>query len=157
MAIPFSKLVVTPDDFKTMFGQDLGNLLRSSDNDSNYPNVFLRLIQDFLVDWCDEQGFRRMRDFTDMSPIQYQYFQRAVLNQAYYTWKNGSLGIGLDSGYDAERGKVITLEDMKAIEVPSRVVALLHKSGLFNLKMKNYPRISRGYPGLMGIYTGEDY
>lgn len=151
-----TKLVVTPEDFKAMFGQDLGLILKGSDNDSNYPIVFLRLVQEFLLDWCHERTFTRKR-IDQMSPVQLQAFEKAVLLQAYYTWKNGSLGLGLDSGYDSERGKVTNLEDLKAVEVPERVISLLHIAGLFNLKMKNRPRFNRGYPGVIGSFTGEDY
>ena len=154
--IPVPELVVTPDDFKNMFGQDLATILAESDNDSNYPFVFLRMIQDFLMDWCDEQGFRRVK-FHELNGMQLQYFQKAVLYQAYYTWKNGAVGIGLESGIDTDKGRVLTQEDIRAAEVPPRVVTLLHKSGLFNLKMKNRPRFNRGYPGIMGVYTGEDF
>lgn len=154
--IPILKLVVTPDDFNNLFGANLANLLRESANDSNYPNVFLRLVQDALMDWCDDHGFRRVH-FNELQGMQLTYFQKAVLYQAYYVIKNGSVGLGLDSGYDAEKGVVIDAVNLDRIGVPQRVVTLLHKSGLFNLKMKNRPRYNRGYPGLMGVYTGEDY
>lgn len=150
-----TKLVVTPDDFKNTFGLDLNVLLKDSDNESNYPFIYLRMVQDFLMDWCDEHGFRRVR-FNTLTGVQLEYFQRAVLYQAYYVWKTGSAALGLDSGYDAERGKVIAIEDLKAIEVPSRVVEMLHKSGMFNLKMRNRPRVNHGYPGL-GIFYEDIY
>ena len=147
---------VTPDDFKNKFGLDLFKILRSSDNDSNYPYIFLNMVQDFLIDWCDEQGFRRVR-FEQLWGMQLDYFKNAVLYQTYYAWRNGAVALGLDSGYDAEKGIVIGAEDLQRVGVPNRVVTLLHKSGLFNLKMRNRPRISRGYPGVGGLYTGEDY
>ena len=149
-------LVVTPDDFKNMFGEDLRAILKTSDNQSNYPYTFLRMVQDFLIDWCDERGFRRVK-FEQLQGPQLEAFQKAVLYQAYYVWKNGAVGLGLDSGYDAEKGIVISASDLQRVEVPERVVTLLHKSGLFNLKMRNRPRVTRGYPGIGGLYTGEDY
>ena len=154
--VPVPELVVTPDDFKNFFGEDLNYILKSSDNESNYPFVFLRMVQDFLIDWCDERGFRRVK-FNQLQGIQLEAFQKAVLYQAYYVWKNGASGLGLDSGYDAEKGIVIGASDLQRVEVPERVVTLLHKSGLFNLKMRNRPRVTRGYPGIGGLYTGEDY
>lgn len=154
--LPIPEVVVTPGDFKNMFSQDLNHILKGSDNDSNFPYVFLRMIQEFLIDWCDDNGFRRVR-FEDLNGMQLEYFQKAVLYQAYYAIKNGAVALGLDSGYDAEKGIVIGAEDLQRIGVPSRVVTLLHKSGLFNLKMRNRPRISRGYPGIGGLYTGEDF
>ena len=155
MSVP--KAVVSPDDFKNKFGKDLGHILKGSDNDSNYPYIFLNMVQECLIDWCDEHGFRRMHQLSQLSPMQMEFFKKAVLYHAYYTWKNGAAALGLDSGYDAERGIVISAEDLQRVEVSARVVTLLHKSGLFNLKMKNYPRVSRGYPGIGGLYTGEDY
>lgn len=156
MAVPIAKLLVTPDDFKNYFGEDLAYILKNDVNESNYPNIFLRLIQDFLVDWCDERGFRRVK-IDNLTGIQLEYFQKAILYQAYYAWKSGAVGIGLEGGFDGERGVILTKEDLERLEVPSRVVTLLHKAGLFNLKMRNRPRISRGYPGIGGLYTGEDY
>lgn len=157
MSLKKENLVITPDDFKNKFGIDLSNILRDSDNDSNYPFIFLRMVQDFLIDWCNNHGFVRMRSFSDMSSIQFESFQEAVLYQAYYTWKNGAVGLGLESGFDAERGSAVNGSDIERIEVPNRVISLLHNSGLFNLKMKNRPRFNRGYPGVPGAFTGENY
>ena len=151
-----TKPVVTPDDFKNMFGEDLRYILKNSDNESNYPTIFLTMVQEFLIDWCDERGFRRVK-YDQLTGIQLEYFQKAVLYQAYYVWKNGAVGLGLDSGYDAEKGIVIDASNLQRVEVPERVVTMLHKAGLFNLKMRNRPRVSRGYPGIGGLYTGEDY
>ena len=150
------KAVVTPDDFKNMFGKDLRNMLKGSDNDSNYAEIFLNMVQSFLMDWCDDNGFRRVR-FEELVGVQLEYFQKAVLHQAYYAWRNGAVALGLDSGYDSEKGIVVTRDDLEKIGVPSRVVTMLHKSGLFNLKMHNRPRITRGFPGILGSPTGEDY
>lgn len=144
------KAVVTPSDFKNMFAQDLANILAGSSNDSNYPYVFLRLVQDFLIEWCAYNGFRRMKSISEMNQDQLTAFQKAVLYQAYYVIKNGSAGLGLDSGYDSERGVVISETDLKRVAVPERVVMLLHTSGLFNLNVKNRPRVTHGYP-----WTGE--
>ena len=81
--VPIVKLVVTPDDFKNMFGKDLAYMLAGSDNDSNYPNIFLREVQEYLMDWCDEHGFRRVK-FNELNNMQLVYFQKAILYQAYY-------------------------------------------------------------------------
>lgn len=152
--IKLDPIVVTPDDYKNFFGEDLAVVLRTSDNDSNYPNIFIRMVQDFLIDWCDTNGFRRTKKLSELNPIQYEKFQKAVLYQTYYTVRNGSMAIGLDSGVDGERGPIFSETDLKRIQVPDRVVMLLHNSGLFNLNIKNKPRVTRGYPwtGPMGDY-----
>lgn len=146
--------VVTPDDFRNTFGQDLASLLSGASRDGNYPAAFLLLVQDFLLDWCDYSGFRRTKDLSDMTEQQLSAFKKAVLYQAYYAWKNGSVALGLDSGYDAEKGTVVPEEALRKAAVPERVVMLLHSSGLFNLTVKNRPRRTRGYPwiGPMGSY-----
>ena len=156
MALKFDKPVVTPDDFKNMFGKDLADLLRDSDNESNYPTIFLRLVQDFLIEWCWNRTFTR-KGLDRLTPVQMEAFQKAVLYHTYYTWKNGSLALGLESGVDGERGRILTPEDIQASEVSSHVIGLLHNAGMFNLKMKNRPRYNRGYPGVVGAFTGEDY
>lgn len=138
--------VVSPSDYKNFFGQDLAYTLSGTANDSNYPYVFLRLVQDFLIDWCAYNGFRRLKSISEMSSTQLAAFQKAVLYQAYYTVKNGSAALGLDSGYDAERGSVVPESDLKRIAVPERVIMLLHVSGMFNLNVKNKPRFAKGYP-----------
>ena len=154
--VPVMPLLVTPDDFKNKFGKDLFYMLEGSDNDSNYPNIFLREVQEYLLDWCDVSGFRVIR-VDQMNEMQLRAFQNAILYQTYYTFNNGPLGLGLESGVDAERGQVLSIDTIRATEVAPRVITLLHKSGLFNLKMKNRPRINRGYPGVFGLFTGEDY
>lgn len=154
--VPIIPLVVSPDDYKNMFGQDLAAALNCQENESDYPNIFLREVQEFLMEWCDVSGFRVIK-FNELNPTQLEAFQRAILQQARYARINGSLALGLESGVDGERGQIIPLEVIRAVEVSPRVVLLLKRSGLFNLKIKNRPRINRGYPGIYGAYTGEDY
>lgn len=154
--VPMIKVVVTPDDFKNKFGKDLAYMLEGSDNDSNYPQTFLRLVQEYLMDWCDVAGFRIIK-YDQLNSFQLQNFQNAILYQAYYTFTNGPLALGLESGVDGERGRFLTVDDIRATEVAPRVIILLKRAGLFNLKMKNRPRINRGYPGVFGLFTGEDY
>lgn len=155
-AVKLVKAVVTPDDFKNMFAKDLRNILKGSDNDSNYAETFLSMVQEFLMDWCDVNGFRIIK-YDQLSPMQLEAFQKAILYQTYYAWRNGAAALGLDSGYDADKGIVITYEDLKKIGVPQRVMILLKRSGLLNFKIRNRPRITRGFPGIIGSATGEDY
>ena len=137
--------VVTPDDYKNFTGKDLFACLKVSDNESNYPYIFLGRVQDFLIHWCSENGFKIL-SLEKLSPTQMIAFKKAVLNQAEYVINNGYAGLGLESGFDQERNNVLPAKDIKRIEVPSAVITLLHESGMFNLKIKNRPRVTRGYP-----------
>ena len=145
MNYELKELVVSPDDFKNKFGKDLYAILKDSDNNSDYPFIFLKLVQDFLIDWCDEHGYRR-NHYNELNSVQKKAFQEAILYQAYYAWYNGLVALGLDSGYDSERGITVNGADLERLAVPSRVINLLHKCGLFNLNVKNRPRIGKGYP-----------
>ena len=65
-------------------------------------------------------------------------FKEAIILQAMYTYKNGD--IGMDSGYDAERGIVARRAELVELSVCQDAIDILSNAGLFNLVMKNRPR-----------------
>lgn len=131
------KSIVTPDDYKNFTGKDLFRELRETENDSNFPYAFLGRVQDYLIHWCSQNGFRVMT-LDKMSPVQIIAFKKAIICQTEYAIINGYVALGMDMGMDKEQGKIMP--------VPPIVLTYLHESGLFNLKMKNRPRVTRGYP-----------
>jgi len=137
---------VTVDDFKNYWGMDLRNMLRSDNNDSNQAERFLARVEDRLMQWIDNNTFRRIR-YEDLKfrPTQYENWQKAILTQAMYMYKNGDLG--MDSGYNSETGIVTGQADLKEIEVCQAAINYLSNAGLFNLNVKNRARILSGYPG----------
>lgn len=144
---------VTVDDFYNYWGQDLRNLLDGmGENPSKAAEIFLARIEDRLMNWIDNNTFRRI-GYEELNPFQLENFKKAILTQAMYMWRNGDLGI--DSGYDAERGKVIDRKELVEIEVCQAAIDYLSNAGLFNLVMKTRRRYIRGWPGIGGNFKDE--
>lgn len=135
---------VTVDDFKNYWGLDLRNLLRSDDNESNQAERFLARVEDRLMNWIDNHTFRRL-SYTSLTSYQTENWKKAILTQAMYLYKNGDLGI--DSGYDSEKGIVVARSDLIELEVCQATIDYLSNAGLFNLNVKNRARTLNGYPG----------
>ena len=137
---------VTVDDFNNYWGLDLRNLLRSDDNQSNQAERFLARVEDRLMNWIDNNTFRRIR-YEDLRnrPYQFENWQKAILTQAMYLYKNGDLGI--ESGMDTEKGIIIPRSDLVEMEVCQAAIDFLSNAGLFNLNVKNRARTLQGYPG----------
>lgn len=136
---------VTPDDFKNVYGIDLRYALKSDDNESNQAERFIAMVTSHLKNWIDNNTFRRLHyDF--LTPYQHEQWQRAILAQCYYTYKEGAKALGLASGIDDERGVIIQPDALYSSEVCPACIDYLSNAGLFNLVMKNRPRVLKGYP-----------
>ena len=135
---------VTVDDFYNYWGKDLRNMLDCSNNPSKEAESFLARVEDRLMNWIDNNTFRRIR-YEDLRNNQLENFKKAILTQAMYTWRNGDLA--MDSGYDAERGVIIEQSKLSGLEVCQAAINYLSNAGLFNLVIKNRPRYVRGWPG----------
>lgn len=137
---------VSVDDFKNYWGLDLRNILRSDDNESNQAERFLARVEDRLMNWIDNHTFRRIKyENLHANPRQYENWQKAILTQAMYMFKNGDLGI--ESGLDTEKGIIAPRSDLVELEVCQAAIDYLSNAGLFNLNVKNRPRTLNGYPG----------
>lgn len=136
---------VTVDDFKNYWGKDLRSILRSDDNDSNQAERFLARVEDRLMNWIDNNTFRRIPyDQLRSNPRQFENWQKAILTQAMYMYRNGDLGI--ESGLDTEKGIIAARSDLVELEVCQAAIDYLSNAGLFNLNVKNRPRTMRGFP-----------
>ena len=144
---------ISVDDYNNYWGEDLSAKLKSNYNISNQAEAFLARVEDRLLNWIDRNSFRRIR-YDKMTPYQLNQFKLAILTQAKYVYKNGD--IGLDSGYDPEKGKIISADELAAIEVCQAAIDYLSNAGIFNLVMKNRPRVNRGIPGFTGNIDFDD-
>ena len=143
------KVYVTPDDFKNYHGLDLRNILRANDNESNQAESFLAHVTRSLKKWIDRNTFRNFRwEDMERNPEQLNSFKIAILEQAYYAWKEGAKAFGLDSGSDAEKGIIIKKNDLMDLQICEAALNELADAGIVNFTMKNRPRVMRGYPGL---------
>lgn len=144
---------ISVDDFNNYWNRDLAAMLRGGSNPSDEPDSFLARVEDRLMAWIDRNSFRRVR-YDKLTPYQLDQFKRAILTQAMYVYRNGQ--IGLDSGYDPEKGKIISQDELAAIEVCQGAIDFLLNAGIFNLVMKNRPRVNRGIPGFTGNIDFDD-
>ena len=87
-----------------------------------------------MLDWIDSRSFRRIQ-WEDLGPEQMDALQRAIITHAMYIYRNTD--VSLDSGYDPEKGVVISIEQIKAIQVSPAVENILISKGILNLKIGN--------------------
>ena len=140
----------TPDDFLQYWGYNLTNLLRSNNNDSVKAETFLFRVEHRLMTWIDANTFRNI-NFDELTDFQREQMKYAVLEQAMYMWRNGDLG--MDSGYDQERGKVMGRGDLNYLEICQPALNCLKLAGIFNQKMKNYRRTLHGWGASLANFT----
>lgn len=145
------KVYVTPDDFKNVYQVDLRELLKSNNNNSFKAEAFIAMVTSHLKNWIDCNTFRRIQ-YEDLTEYQYEQWQRAILAQVYYTYREGAKALGLASGIDDEQGVVIQPEAIYQMEICPATINYLSNAGLFNLVMKNRPRVLNGYPELNEFY-----
>lgn len=144
---------VTVDDFFSFTGKHLEHLISSDDNESNQADLFLMKVEDHLLNWIDRNTYRRIK-YNCLIGEQKDSFKKAILSQALYTYKNGSIALGLESGYDQEKGIIVDYDKLSQLEVCQAAINYLGNAGLMNLSIKNKPRYMKGYPGL--DFTGFD-
>lgn len=121
-------------DFYNYWSIDLNAEQKNKDNVSNKTNLFLLRVEDALLDWIDSRSFRRIQ-WEDLGPEQMDALQRAIITHAMYIYRNTD--VSLDSGYDPEKGVIISIEQIKAIQVSPAVENILISKGILNLKIGN--------------------
>ena len=129
---------ITIDEFDNYWSANLREMLRTSANPSNQAELFLARVENRLMAYIDNNTFRRY-EYEELQGKQLAAFKEAIILQAMYVYKNGD--IGMDSGYDAERGSVINRANLVEISVCQDAIDALSNAGLWNLAMKNKPRI----------------
>ncbi len=145
MSIRAEAKFVTPDDYTNFFGQNLNAMLKIKNNTSNVANIFLMHTEDKILNRIDATSFRTNRwEVEDLSELQLENLQKAILYQAEYMIRNSD--IFSDSGYDLEKGEVISIEKLQKIAICRTSIDLLKNCGLFNQVIKN----RRRYPEFFG-------
>lgn len=140
---------VNADMFLDYWGEDLNELLPDNANPSAKCDTFLARVERRLMAWIDANTFRNI-PYDSLTPFQLQEFRAALLEQAMYMWRNGD--IGMDSGYDMEKGKIANRSDLKYIAVCQPALDALIKAGMFNQKMQNRRRTLHGWGATLGDY-----
>lgn len=128
---------ITIDEFDNYWTVNLRDMLRTSANESNQAEMFLARVERRLMAYIDNNTFRRYK-YEELVGKQLDAFKEAIILQAMYVYKNGD--IGMDSGYDAERGIVARRGELVELSVCQDAIDTLSNAGLWNLVMKNRPR-----------------
>jgi len=131
---------VKPDDFFNYTGRDLNAELQINGNLSNAANIFLMQIEDRLLARIDMMSFRIHR-WDQLSDYQKESLQKAIIVEAEYIIRNSDLFT--DSGYDLEKGEVISSAKLRDIEICRASLDLLRKCGLLNQVIQNRYRWNR--------------
>lgn len=110
---------ITPDDFKEYFGIDLDLELKASGNPSDTSVAFLKRVEDRLATFLDAQFYRKIeQEYPKFTDYQKEHYQKALLEQAIYVFKNGDISV--DSGYNYEQGETASNETiLKKIIAPN--------------------------------------
>ena len=132
---------VTPDEFRNSpyGGFDLTAALKGIENESYSAEMFIEAVTIHLINWVDVNTFRNFK-WECLTPYQTQYFKWAVIAQTQYTYREGAKALGLFSGADDEKGKILDPNYLDSIEVCKACKQFLIKGGMFNLDIKNRRR-----------------
>ena len=132
---------ITPDDFKTYFGIDLGAQLRGNANPSDKATAFLMRIEDRMESYLNAHFFKKVTEewpcFTDWQKQQYKL---ALLEQAIYVFRNGDISV--DSGYEPDEGIKISRSSIKELSLAPNAINYLQLTGLWSRHI--------AFPGFFG-------
>lgn len=122
---------ITVDEFKEYFGIDLDASLNDTDNPSNKSVAFLKRVEDSMEVFLNAHFFKKITDLWPWwSDEQKYWYKMALLEQAYYIFKNGD--ITRDSGYDPERGIVASKHALTEISIAPNTKNYLRMTGLWS-------------------------
>lgn len=122
-------MFVKPSDYFNYHGVDLNEELQTNSNESNKSNIFLMKLEDKLINRMDFIACRTKR-LDRLSNYQKECLQKAILIQAEYVLRNGD--VSTDSGYDSEKGKIISIDDLIQIQVCPSSYEFLMNSGVWS-------------------------
>lgn len=130
-------IFVKESDYNNYTGRNLKNILDPNSEIQNACNLFLLQIENRIMAKIDNMSFR-VRSWDNLTPLQKEKIQLAIIEQAEYTLRNGDLFT--DSGYDVEKGEIISTEKLRKIEICSIALEYLQSCGLLNKNIKNRVR-----------------
>lgn len=128
---------ISVDDYYNYTGKYLQKILQPNENNSNTADLFLMQIEDRVLAKIDEMSFR-VTDFNELTAYQKENLQKAIIEECEYIMRNSD--IFTDSGYDLERGEIISKEKLKNLELCNIAETYLRNCGLLNQKIGNRKR-----------------
>ena len=128
---------ITADEFEEYFGINLEKELRDTSNPSNKVDSFLKRVANRMETYLNANFFRRVTDeYPKFSNFQKEHYKLALLEQAYYTFKNGD--IYADSGYDPDKGIIANKKELNGLVIAPAARDHLRMTGLWSRHIGNY-------------------
>lgn len=128
---------ITADEFKEYFGIDLEKELRDTSNPSNKVDSFLKRVANRMETYLNANFFRRVTDeYPKFSDFQKEHYKLALLEQAYYMFKNGD--IYADSGYDPDKGIIANKKELNGLVIAPAARDHLRMTGLWSRHIGGY-------------------
>lgn len=128
---PILTRYITADEFREYTGIDLAEELRDTSNPSNKVNAFLKRVEDRMEVFLNAHFFKIVSDFWPRFTDEQKYhYKLALIEQAYYVFKNGD--ISTDSGYDPDRGIVVSKHAKSEITLAPNAIDHLRMTGLWS-------------------------
>ena len=112
-------------------GIDLMEEFHADSNPSDQINAFLKRIEDRMEVFLNAHFFKRVSDeWPQFSDFQKQHYKLALIEQAYYVFKNGD--ISSDSGYDPDKGIVASKHALTELVIAPNAKDHLRMTGLWS-------------------------
>lgn len=122
---------ITLDEFKEYTGIDLEASLVKDDNPSNTALAFLKRIEVRMEAFINGNFNRNIdKEYREFSDYQKQEYKYALLEQALYIFRNGDISV--DSGYDPEKGEVISGGKIRNLSIAPNAKDHLRTCGIWN-------------------------
>lgn len=122
---------ITPDDFQVYFGIDLGVQLKGNANPSDKAMAFLMRIEDRMESYLNAKFFKLVtEEYPKFTNWQKQCYQKALLEQAIYIFRNGDISV--DSGYEPDEGIKISRHSINELSIAPNALNYLRLCGLWS-------------------------
>lgn len=126
---------ITTDDFKQYFGIDLQAEIEGI-NPQDSANSFLVRIENRIETYLNAEFYRNVEvEYPQFTEYQKLHYQRALLEQAIFVFKNGDLSV--DSGYDPQSGQKISINALQELCIAPNAKRELMLCGLWCRKLRN--------------------
>jgi hypothetical protein len=122
---------ITADEFLQYTGINLREELNDTSNGSDKVNAFLKRTEDRMEAFLNAKFFKNVSDlYPEFSEFQKKHYKLALLEQAYYVFKNGD--ISSDSGYNQETLEIANQKKLRALAVAPNAIDHLRLTGLWS-------------------------
>ena len=122
---------ITADEFLQYTGINLREELNDTSNGSDKVNAFLKRTEDRMEAFLNAKFFKNVSDlYPEFSEFQKKHYKLALLEQAYYVFKNGD--ISSDSGYNQETLEIANQRKLRALTVAPNAINHLRLTGLWS-------------------------